>query len=71
LGEEAYGGLHFNNFRIIGYVDCKIATLDQGLQKIGNGLLDMRMLIYYKNPSIWDTLDIMGLKFFLWCFPTG
>ncbi len=25
LGEEAYGGLQFNNFRIIGFVDCKIS----------------------------------------------
>jgi hypothetical protein len=24
LREEAYGGLQFNNFRIIGYVDCKV-----------------------------------------------
>jgi hypothetical protein len=24
LGEEAYGGLYFNNFRIIGFLDCKI-----------------------------------------------
>jgi hypothetical protein len=25
LGEEAHGGLQFNNFRIIGFVDCKIS----------------------------------------------
>ncbi len=25
LGEEAYGGLQFNNFRIVGFVDCKIS----------------------------------------------
>ncbi len=23
LGEEAYGGLQYNNFRIIGFIDCK------------------------------------------------
>jgi hypothetical protein len=25
LGEEAYGGLQYNNFKIIGFVDCKIS----------------------------------------------
>jgi hypothetical protein len=25
LGEEAYGGLQFNNFRIIGLVNCEIS----------------------------------------------
>jgi hypothetical protein len=38
LGEVAYGGLHYNSFRIIGFLYCKIVKLaapDQALKKIG------------------------------------
>ena len=74
LGEEAYGGLHFNNFRIIGFVDCKIArsvklaVLDRALQRTGSKLRGTTMRGFYKNLFIQATSDIMGLKFFLLFF---